>query len=350
MIASDQVNVRQFIAAHQLGFSLLVLFAHALTDKHAFLAAIQAPILCWRSEQGTVHPRDVLDDRGFLAVFCFIFTLARPIIARYLLQPTLHKYGFGPQDASHLAALGWKAVSRGILMLYASGLWYNSPDLLNPQRLFQNWPQSQITHPMQCFFLLRLAFYLHQCLVMVVEPIKDDFLDKFLHHILTCAVVIACCNSRVYALLYGILLTADLADFLLAFVQIQRCLGHRKSLRASLLAFIVVWVLTRHVMFAYLHWTLHRLLPVSGDCELVVAGRMVLDPGASGWEGLACRAQVQPGTVCLARDVKLGLSGISIALQGLFLIWTRDFVRVAVQVHRQCRAGETTRIGASKGS
>ena len=53
-------------------------------------------------------------------------------------------------------------------------------------------------------------------MVMVVEPIRSDFTSKFLHHILTCAVVIACCNSRAYSLLYIVLLTADLADILLA--------------------------------------------------------------------------------------------------------------------------------------
>ncbi|PYI35371.1 hypothetical protein BP00DRAFT_388645 [Aspergillus indologenus CBS 114.80] len=347
MTVFDQV-MRQSIASHQLEFSLLVLVAHLLADKRAFVAALQAPVRCWGSDKGTVHPRDVLDDWGFLVVFCFVFTLARPLVADHLLQPTLRKYGFGSQDSSHLAALGWKAASRGIMMLYALGLWYNTPDLLDPQQLFQNWPQSQITHPMQCFFLLRIAFYLHQCLVMVIEPIKDDFLDKFLHHLLTCAVVVACCNSRAYTLLYGILLTADLADFLLAFVQIQRCLQYQKSLRISLVVFIVIWVLTRHVMFAYLHWTLHRLLPVSGDCEAVVTGHMMLDPGASGWERLASQAQVTPGAVCLSRNVKLGLSGISIALQGLFMIWTRDFVRVAVQVHNQCHDGLARRKAARK--
>lgn len=65
-----------------------------------------------------VPPDKVLLDWNFLSIFCLIFTVARSIVAGHMLQPALRKSGLALTDSSHLAALGWKALSRGVLMLY----------------------------------------------------------------------------------------------------------------------------------------------------------------------------------------------------------------------------------------
>lgn len=122
-------------------------------------------------------------------------------------------------------------------------------------------------------------------------------------------------------------------------VQSLKCWKYEKALRLSLLAFIGVWIFTRHVMFLYLHWALHNALPVTGKCDIVITGRMMLSPGDLGWEQVPRSIRQTRSTICLTPKVKLLLSSISILLQSLFLMWTVEFVHVAVQIHRKCFPG-----------
>lgn len=84
-----------------------------------FVTVIQSPYLSWVSGPVPVQSRHILADWEFLFLFGVLFTIARSVTAVQILQPGLRYAGFDAQGSSHLAALGWKVLSRAILMLYA---------------------------------------------------------------------------------------------------------------------------------------------------------------------------------------------------------------------------------------
>ena len=68
----------------------------------------------------------------------------------------------------------------------------------------------------------------------------------------------------------------------------------------------------------------------------MITGRMMLNPDDPKWEQISPQTLQNRSTICLSQGVKLSLSGISIVLQLLFLMWTVEFVQIAVYMHRRC--------------
>src|ERR1700753_1436149 len=93
---------------------------------------------------------------------------------------------------------------------------YNSKYWFNLRELWTNFPTRSMTGVVKWYYLVQLAFWLQQIVVVNIEERRKDYAQMFTHHIFTSALLIM--SYGCYQTLVGIVILClmDIGDVLLA--------------------------------------------------------------------------------------------------------------------------------------
>lgn len=115
--------------------------------------------------------------------------------------------------------------------------------MLDFSELWTNWPTKSMTGLAKWYYLSQFAFYTQQIVVVNIEDRRSDYWQMFMHHIITCALMLAsygCYQTRVGTLFLVLMDVVDLllpvsighswtSDRLLMMCRRQRCCGTAAS-------------------------------------------------------------------------------------------------------------------------
>ena len=92
---------------------------------------------------------------------------------------------------------------------------YNSAYWLNLHELWTHFPDRSMTQLLKWYYLVQLAFWLQQIVVVNIEERRKDYSQMFAHHIITCFLI--CGSYSFYQTKVGnaILCLMDVGDIVL---------------------------------------------------------------------------------------------------------------------------------------
>lgn len=94
-------------------------------------------------------------------------------------------------------------------------LWVNSPYWLNNQALLRTWPAREMSGPFKWYYLVQLAFWFQQILVIHIEKRRKDHNQMLIHHIATCFIILVAYVYRYTNVANVIFCLMDIVDLLL---------------------------------------------------------------------------------------------------------------------------------------
>lgn len=94
-------------------------------------------------------------------------------------------------------------------------LWVNSSYWLNNQAVWANWPAREMSGTFKWYYLVQLAFWVQQILVIHIEARRKDHTQMLTHHIITCFLVTVAYVYRYTRVGNVVLCLMDVVDLLL---------------------------------------------------------------------------------------------------------------------------------------
>ena len=189
------------------------------------------------------------DDVYFVIAWVVNFTALRAISIDWILRPAAKHLGVTKKSHLRFAEQGWLVCYYGIfwtlgmvcppcfasLATYPGNityipkpqyLWVNSPYWLNNQAIWTNWPARDMSGTFKWYYLVQLAFWVQQILVIHIEARRKDHAQMLTHHIVTCALVSVTYVYRYTRAANVVLCLMDVVDLMLPVSPQHRLLGH----------------------------------------------------------------------------------------------------------------------------
>lgn len=223
---------------------------HAVTSKFFYLQHVV-------DVQGGSPIYDIhIDDIYFVTYWVVLLTFIRTALMQYAFIPVakhlcnIHsrkaKLRFAEQSWSIFYYCG--SFSLGFYLYYTSPYWKNF------DHIYIGWPHDRMSSLYKKYYLVSIAFWLHQVLVLNIEVRRKDHYQMFGHHIITCALVIG--SYYYYFTRIGclILMIMDSVDIFLSTAKVLKYSGFSTLCDYVFFCFLCSWVMLRHGVYNYLFY------------------------------------------------------------------------------------------------
>ncbi|PGH30921.1 acyl-CoA-dependent ceramide synthase [[Emmonsia] crescens] len=348
MKPKEDTSFRQWVVQNQIGICVTILtMIFALHNLYPSLRPYTSPFLQlphYQPEKGTYVQG--WDDIYFAIGAVLAFTAVRAIAVEWIFQPLGRRCGLKRKAAVRLAEQGWLLVYYFGFWTYGVCLWYNSKYWYNFREIWTDWPSRDISGAFKWYCLTQLAFWLQQILVINIEERRKDHYQMLVHHIVTSTLLGSAYVYGFYNVANVVLCIMDIVDFLLPAAKILKYLGYERTCTAGFIIFLVTWVISRHIVYNLLWWSIYINVPgvLPYGCYSATTSKMItptnatLDGDVGGapvdlnnWGHLLHPFQDMGGRICMSPRVKWVFLSFLLFLQILALIWFTMILRVAVK-------------------
>lgn len=216
---------------------------------------------------------------------------------------------------------------------------------------------------MKWYLLVELAFLVQQIFVIHVEERRKDHYQMLSHHIITSTLLSSAYIYGFYNVSNVVLCLMDVVDFLLPVcvtpdprigpstnilskqsAKILKYLRFENACNVAFGVFMAVWVITRHVLYNMLWWSIYQNVPaqMSYGCYSGATAEMISTngyPDAFAYLFAPFRSLENP--ICMNRTIKWIFLSFLLSLQGLSIVWFTMIARVAYGVVRHGNAEDT---------
>lgn len=185
------------------------------------------------------------------------------------------------------------------------------------------------------YYLVVLAFWLQQLVVVNIEERRKDHLQMFTHHMITCALILASYCYHQTNVGNVILCLMDVVDLFLPLAKILKYLKFRLVCDIAFGAFMVAWFVARHMFYMGVCWSVYAHLPEETNYGCYRGSALHLEgplPVPNDYEHLLEPFFRPTGLVCFDDGIMKVFLSVLLALQVLLLIWLSMIVKVAYKV------------------
>ncbi|TNY19213.1 TLC domain-containing protein, partial [Rhodotorula diobovata] len=251
------------------------------------------------------------DDAFFIGWWVIVFCFIREVVMRWVFEPIARRSGIKSRRALvRFAEQGWS------LTYYACswmlGLYINQTSpyaSLNTLYFWKGYPHDALPALTKWYCAMlttfRRAVYLNQIIVINLEAPRKDYYQMFAHHIITAVLMMFSYVLNWTRIGNTILCTMDLVDILLPLAKLFKYTGRHKASDATFAAFLVCWIVTRHLIFGRIIWS------------VVSEPQTVLEYGWRSQDGYY-----------FSHNVQRYFAGLLLALQLLICMWLAMILRV----------------------
>ncbi|EXJ81157.1 hypothetical protein A1O3_07447 [Capronia epimyces CBS 606.96] len=276
------------------------------------------------------------DDIFFVFYWIVVFSGLRCAVMDYLLTPLASSLGIKKKKPKvRFAEQAWIILyysiswSVGMYTMYTSDYW------LDLRALWRNWPSREMGGLAKWYYLVQFGFYLQQIVVVNIEERRKDYLQMFVHHIITCCLIFASYGYHQYRVGTVILSLMDIVDVILPTAKILKYLHYNVVCDIAFGIFMVTWFFTRHVLFPMVLYSIYAHIPQ--EIQYGCYKGSVLDlqgplPPPNDWGHLMQPFRDPVGLVCWNNKIKWSFLISLIALQVVLLVWFAAIIRVAYKV------------------
>ncbi|SCU88621.1 LADA_0E11188g1_1 [Lachancea dasiensis] len=215
---------------------------------------------------------DIGIDDAYVVVTCIVaLVLVRSCLLEFVLKPiALSKFHIRSQKSQQrYAEQGWSLVYYTFSWVYGFYLYYNSPYFLDCDHIYLEWPHDSLSGTFKLYYLLQMASWLQQILVLNVEERRKDHWQMFAHHIITCLLTLGSYYYYFNRIGHVILIMMDIVDVLLSSAKMLKYCGFTTACDYMFAVFLVFWVLLRHIAYNYIFYhagTKAPRLMANGEC------------------------------------------------------------------------------------
>ncbi|KAI9189243.1 Sphingosine N-acyltransferase lag1 [Blastocladiella emersonii ATCC 22665] len=250
-------------------------------------------------------------DVAFVAFGVLVWTFLRAAVIDYVLRPTAKALGCRRALVERFGEQGWLVVYYTLSFSVGTYFVYNSPYWYNTSQFWIDYPHAYLTGPFKSYYLMQLAFWIQQLFVIHIEKPRKDHVQMLAHHLVTCALIISSYYTNFTRIGSAVLVTMDVGDILLSSAKCFNYVRWRRLCDATFVAFVGVWLYSRHYIYLSMVWSLWSELPT-----------------------------ILPLTWAPERGHYMSTGGfwffmtLLLALQALLLMWLYMIVRVVLKVVR----------------
>ncbi|KAF2259394.1 longevity assurance proteins LAG1/LAC1 [Lojkania enalia] len=333
------------ICDHQIGISvnliLLLLLTHNFLPRARRYSSKFLHLSYYNSDIGLYGCGT--DDLFFVALWVVVFTGLRVFVMEYLLDP--------------LARLGGIHSRKGLvrfkeqawLVVYCTGSWslgmylmYNSEFWFNLRGLWEGWPFREISGLCKWYYLVQWGFWIQQIVVVNIEEKRKDYAQMFTHHIFTCSLLFLSYgyyHTRVGTIILCIM---DIVDIVLPTAKLLKYLRYTTACDFMFGVFIVTWIVTRHVFFPMVLWSIYAHTPTAmppgcyfADGTMVPSSAIQQYDALGGneiWGNILRAYTDRTGPICWNPTIRYSFLGLLLALQLIIILWFVMIARIAINV------------------
>ncbi|KAI0007906.1 TLC domain-containing protein [Xylariaceae sp. FL0662B] len=276
------------------------------------------------------------DDFYFISFCVVLLTGLRAGSMNYLLSPLARFWGLPEKKGARFAEQGWQLIYYLAIWPLGMYIYYRSPYFLNMQELWTDWPQRELGRLVKGYILVQWSLWLQQVLVLNMEARRKDYWQMLTHHILTITLMALSYAYHQTRVGHLILVTMDPADIALPLAKCLKYLGFTVVTDVIFGAFAILWLITRHVFYLIICWSLYSDLPrlIPEACYKGTADSLEgpFDVPNDSWSHLLDPFIDTAGTVCFNNNITFGFLSFLLTLQGLMIIWSVFLMKVIVRV------------------
>ncbi|EFX04155.1 longevity-assurance protein [Grosmannia clavigera kw1407] len=271
-------------------------------------------------------------DLCFVA-FCIALCIGvRAFLMRRVLVPLGRACGVTKQkDLTRFSEQGW-------MLAYYSATWPlgMSPYFLNLEELWTGWPQKELDGPMKVYVLVQWAYWIQQVIVVNIEARRKDYKEMIIHHAITTSLIASAYAYYQTRAGHLILVLMDAVELIFPLAKCLKYIGFTTVCDVVFGVFVVVWVMTRHVFYLMICWSVYRDLPriVAVPCYRGTAGDLQgpFPAPKEGWSHLLEPFYDPTGMVCFTNGIRTAFLVFLLALELVICVWTFFILRVSVRV------------------
>jgi acyl-CoA-dependent ceramide synthase len=289
-----------------------------------------------------IGPRDLMLVLGFVA----LFTTIRVVFLDYLLTPLATRLGVTkPRTQTRFAEQSYMILYYTLYWLWGMGLFIQetpggSDDIKALLiSLWSGFPQLRLSGVFKLYYLSQLAFWLQQIAVLHLEHRRKDHAQMLLHHIVTIVLLAGSYSYRQWRAGNAVLVCMDLVDIILPFAKVLRYLSLRKCCDAAFVVFVAAWVVTRHVIFLAICWSIYEHVQTEtmayGTYSLIT-GAMISPEGNDEVLANIFQPFSNPSSKAIAfnANVRWLFLGLLLSLQCITVAWFLMIVRAIARMLR----------------
>ncbi|EGV63020.1 Sphingosine N-acyltransferase lag1 [Yamadazyma tenuis] len=269
-----------FIERNSFPFSRTVLFL--LYSLHIF--SKNSTVHTWTSKLVTLSNQtgidangypvyDICNDDAFVVLHgVLLFMFIRSFLMIYVFAPfASYTFRMDKRAKVRFAEQSWSCFYASFSTIYGMYLYYNSEYWGHLENLFAGWPHDKMSTSFKAYYLMQIAFWLSQIIVLNIEEKRKDHYQMFGHHIITSLLCIGSYQNYYMRIGNLILILMDFCDVCLTGAKVLKYAGFSTLCDIMFVCFLLSWVILRHGVYNYLFYyamanaeslmTLHRCVP-----------------------------------------------------------------------------------------
>ncbi|KAJ4311370.1 Sphingosine N-acyltransferase lag1 [Neodidymelliopsis sp. IMI 364377] len=283
------------------------------------------------------------DDLPYVIFWTVAFTGLRVAVMDYMLDPLARLGGIRTKKGlDRFKEQAWLIVyytiswSLGMYIMYHSDFW------LNLHGIWEGWPFREVDGVFKWYYLVQWGFWIQQILVVNIEEKRKDYAQMLTHHLFTTALMFL--SYGYYHMRVGtvILCIMDFVDIILPTAKLLKYMGYSTACDIAFGAFVVSWVITRHVFYMMVCWSIYADAPVDmapgcyySDNTFVPASNATEFNRLGGnapWSNLLKAYTDQNGPICWNPNLRYYFLALLLTLQVFCLIWFGTIAKVVYKV------------------
>ncbi|RFU25163.1 hypothetical protein B7463_g11177, partial [Scytalidium lignicola] len=281
--------------------------------------------------------RQGTDDIHFVVAWVVYFTALRATSIEWILRPMATYLGIAKKNNLRFAEQGWMVMYYSVLWTLGMHLWYSSPYWLDNAAIWRTWPTKDMSFGLKWYYLVQLAFWLQQILVIHIEARRKDHYQMLTHHIITCTLVSVAYVYRFGNVANVVLCLMDIVDLVLPIAKILKYLCYQTACDIAFGVFVVTWLISRHIMYLQLCYDIYNGIPGANSMPYgCYAGDPVelldIPVQPDNFSHLFWPFKLTNEAVCFNTEVKWIFLGMLLMLQALSLVWFTMILRVIAKV------------------
>lgn len=265
MASADTPSIVQFIDKNQVVISRNILIFLYSCD---FLSARYAPKVHAVTDR-FIHLQYLIEKRNGDGIYDIgindIYYVIHWVVLLTFLRAFLMNWCFDPcakrlcnihsrKAKTRFSEQSWSIFYYCCSFAFGFYLYRTSPYWGDLDNLYKGWPHYRMSSSFKKYYLISMAFWLQQVVVLNIEERRKDHYQMFSHHIITCALVIG--SYYYYYTRIGnlILIIMDSVDIFLSSAKVLKYSGFTNLCDYMFICFLVAWIALRHGVYNYLFY------------------------------------------------------------------------------------------------
>lgn len=209
------------------------------------------------TRHGQIHYSKGYDDAYLLVFLVSLITLLRFLYRNVVLEPIARKLKMSAGLTAKFIEAGWFGLYYVVVTTWGYFIFRDEQWWFNTRYMWDEYPHP-IDLDMKIFYLASLSFWLQSLLSFSFEPPRKDDVAMAFHHFLTVSLISCSYLAGFVRVGAAILMQQNAGDIIYYHSKAFKYCKLERLSTIGWISFLVVWVYTRHIVFAailYSLWT-----------------------------------------------------------------------------------------------